>query len=577
MHRNGDSRRLSGIAVALVALLLGLAAPAHAQRVFALTDTTPPRIVSFDSGNPGSLLSDVGVSGLLAGEVPQGIDVRPTTGRLYLLAVTATGGARVMEVDPGTGATSNPVVLTAAFGDDNPFTTLDTSAGVGVDFNPVPDLAGNPSFRVITGNDQNMRVRVSTGEATTDTNINPAAVSIVASAYTNNDLDPATGTTLYGFDQTADALVVTANANGGTYITVGSGSGVSPASSSVGLDVSPTNAAYLSATAGAGANLYAMNLTTGTATPIGPIGDGTLPVKDISVRANLVAFGSPTATVPEGGGSVTLSINRFFPIASSTVRYQAAGGSASEGSDYPPTTGTVSFGPDETSKTISIPVSNDTADESDETVVVTLSDASEGPGQFPSYVISPGSATVTILDDDASPPPPPRCAVVQTGTNGVDTLVGGAGGDRLNGRGGADSLVGGLGDDCLFGGSGNDHLSGGAGADRLRGGTGNDVVSAGDGNDSAAGEAGRDRVLGGNGNDRLGGGSGNDSLSGGAGNDRLTGGSGRNRLAGGRGNDTLQARNRRVETVNCGPGRDRAVVDRRDRTRGCERVSRARR
>jgi Ca2+-binding RTX toxin-like protein len=64
---------------------------------------------------------------------------------------------------------------------------------------------------------------------------------------------------------------------------------------------------------------------------------------------------------------------------------------------------------------------------------------------------------------------------------------------------------------------------------------------------------------------------------GGAGNDRMAGNGGRNRLSGGRGNDRINSVNGRRDTVKCGRGgRDRARVDRSDRTRGCERVIRAR-
>ncbi|MBX9609489.1 MAG: hypothetical protein K2Y51_24990 [Gammaproteobacteria bacterium] len=97
------------------------------------------------------------------------------------------------------------------------------------------------------------------------------------------------------------------------------------------------------------------------------------------------------------------------------------------------------------------------------------------------------------------------------GTNGKNTLTGGASADVLLGLGG---------DDRLTGGGGNDRLDGGAGNDRLDGGTGND------------------RLEGGAGNDKLDGGAGNDTLIGGAGNDTLTGGVGRDTLRGDAGIDT---------------------------------------
>ncbi len=58
--------------------------------------------------------------------------------------------------------------------------------------------------------------------------------------------------------------------------------------------------------------------------------------------------------------------------------------------------------------------------------------------------------------------------IVGGGTgNSVDTLIGGAGNDNLNGGGGADTLTGGAGNDNLTGGDGADTLTGGGGADRF--------------------------------------------------------------------------------------------------------------
>ena len=179
---------------------------------------------------------------------------------------------------------------------------------------------------------------------------------------------------------------------------------------------------------------------------------------------------------------------------------------------------------------------------------------------------------------------PGNCANVRNGTGAAETLTGTDAGDNLFGFAGNDVLNGLAGVDCLIGGPGNDRMNGGDGTDTLEGNSGNDLALGGAGNDRANGGSGRDRLSGGAGNDRLNGVGGNDSLSGGAGNDtlsgstgndKLSGGSGKNRYSGGSGNDTINARNRRKrETVDCGPGRDRATVDRGDRVKRCERVRR---
>jgi uncharacterized delta-60 repeat protein len=123
-----------------------------------------------------------------------------------------------------------------------------------------------------------------------------------------------------------------------------------------------------------------------------------------------------------------------------------------------------------------------------------------------------------------------RCRGELSGSSGRDFgLRGTSSADAIFGRGGADRIAGLGGGDCLNGGSGGDVISGGAGNDIVNGDSGADVIRAG---------------------------------------------SGRNVIRGGSGADRINARNRVRDVVNCGTGRDRATVDRADRVRGCEVVSR---
>jgi hypothetical protein len=117
-------------------------------------------------------------------------------------------------------------------------------------------------------------------------------------------------------------------------------------------------------------------------------------------------------------------------------------------------------------------------------------------------------------------------------------------------------------------------LVGTNGADTLRGGAAGEVVFGLGGRDRIEGRGGHDCLLGDEGNDVLRGQSGNDRLTGGAGADTLVGGRGVNAYDAGPGSDFVDARNGKRELVRCGGGRDRARVDRRDRVRDCERVSR---
>ena len=99
--------------------------------------------------------------------------------------------------------------------------------------------------------------------------------------------------------------------------------------------------------------------------------------------------------------TVTLSGNTDnLPVSS---HYQTADGTATSGSDYDAVSGTLTFAPGETSKTINVPVNGDTTVEDDETLTLELSDV-----QFATPAAL--SATGTIVDDDFAGYPRPQGA-----------------------------------------------------------------------------------------------------------------------------------------------------------------------
>ena len=79
-----------------------------------------------------------------------------------------------------------------------------------------------------------------------------------------------------------------------------------------------------------------------------------------------------------------------------------------------------------------------------------------------------------------------------------------------------------------------------------------------------------DVIYGLGGNDTLLGGAGDDRIYGGPGNDVITPGAGADHVYGGPGSDTIYAADGERDVIDCGPGRDRAVVDPVDKTVGCE-------
>ncbi len=90
--------------------------------------------------------------------------------------------------------------------------------------------------------------------------------------------------------------------------------------------------------------------------------------------APTVSFATSTYSANEGDATklVTVSLSRAAATAVS-VRYATSNGTALSGSDYTATTGTLTFAIGETSKTFSIPITNDVALELTETVNLTLS------------------------------------------------------------------------------------------------------------------------------------------------------------------------------------------------------------
>ena len=79
-----------------------------------------------------------------------------------------------------------------------------------------------------------------------------------------------------------------------------------------------------------------------------------------------------------------------------TVAYATSNGTATAGSDYTATSGTLTISAGATSGTFNVPVLADALDEDNETATITLSNATNA-------TISDSTATLTITDDDATP------------------------------------------------------------------------------------------------------------------------------------------------------------------------------
>jgi uncharacterized repeat protein (TIGR01451 family) len=200
------------------------------------------------------------------------------------------------------------------------------------------------------------------------------------------------------------------------------------------------------------------------------------------------------------------------------------------------------------------------------TVTIVLAGTTVGATVHHVITASAGGPTMTasvdtvITEPSVAPPPvaltSPVCGNVLRGGRDDDVVSGTAFGDTIFGLEGSDLLRGSDGADCLWGGEGDDVLDGDGGDDQLWGGNG------------------RDRLVGGAGNDVLRGGLKRDVILGGDGDDQLLPGTGQDLVRAGFGNDVISARDGSRDVIECGPGNDAVTADRRDRLRGCERVSR---
>jgi len=276
------------MALTCVAALAGVT---RAQNIYAVTDTST--LIRFNPATPGTVITVGTVSGITTGTL-QSIDFRPATGALYGVSYDPTSNAAQLYT-----INLNNAVATAV---GAPVTLTGTSGAtrVSVDFNPVVDL-----LRVVTSgtaNTTNYRINPTTGALVAqDTNLafatgDPNAgqtPTVSAIAYSNNT-PGASATTLYGYNFNNDALVRIGSVGGspvspntGQVFTVGS-SGQAATTETIGLDITGTNTAFLSASVGGfNDSLFTVDLNTGAATLVGQIGSG-VDVLDIAVTAAAV-------------------------------------------------------------------------------------------------------------------------------------------------------------------------------------------------------------------------------------------------------------------------------------------------
>lgn len=228
--------------------------------------TPDQSLVSFRTCRPGRFTAVGAISGLQGADTRLvGIDFRVQDGLLYGVA----NGGGIYTLDLGSAAATKVSQLTAALDGDR----------FGVDFNPAAN-----ALRIVSDKGQNLRHPFALPEPRTTLvdlalNYTPGvtALGIVGAAYTNNDLDLNTGTTLFGIDATLDQVALQAPPNNGSL--AATGKLMADVDAAVGFDIysrlkngaTVGNRAVATMSSGGVAGLYTVDLLTGKASLVAPL------------------------------------------------------------------------------------------------------------------------------------------------------------------------------------------------------------------------------------------------------------------------------------------------------------------
>jgi hypothetical protein len=234
---------------------------------------------AFKTNTPGTLDWVSDIAGFTGGDTRLvGVDIRPKNGVLY--GVGDHGGIYTVPNLPGSDSMMHLTYV-------GRLTVALSGTSFGVDFNPAVDR-----LRVISDNGQNLRHDVDGNSTIKDMplTLNGApATGVTAAAYTNNDNNADTVTTLFDIDTTNDQVAIQAPANNGTLnptgklgVAAGTNAGADIfADLSAGKTVSNTAFATLLPSGGR-QSFYMFDPLTGTATLVGAF-PSIAPVTDIAI------------------------------------------------------------------------------------------------------------------------------------------------------------------------------------------------------------------------------------------------------------------------------------------------------
>jgi hypothetical protein len=233
---------------------------------------------AFQTNAPGTLNWVRDVMGFVGDTRLIGIDFRVQNGLLY--AVGDKGGIYTITVDPN----ASWVSLTKV----SQLTVPLYGTSFGVDFNPAADR-----LRVISDNGQNLRHNLNDHTTIEDLSLNlnaAPAKGVTGAAYTNNDLNADTATTLFDIDTVNDQVEIQAPPNNGSLnptgkltVDVSLNAGFDIFSDlSAGKTVTNTAFGAFVPTGGTRASFYMVDVLTGAATKVGDF-PSIAPVNEVAV------------------------------------------------------------------------------------------------------------------------------------------------------------------------------------------------------------------------------------------------------------------------------------------------------
>jgi hypothetical protein len=361
--------------------------------------TSSDELLVLNSATPGTIAHATPITGLQSGESILGIDVRPATGQLYALG----SSNRLYTLDPATGAARQVGSGT--------FAVPLLGVAFGFNFDPVAD-----QIRVVSDADQNLRLDPNTGAVIdgdpstsgTQTDSWLSATYTVGLGYTNA-VAGAKATTAYGIDGLNGWLVMVGGPNGNPSPSLGQVTQVGPLGVTIDwtpvpaapFDISPAGTPFTALQIGGQDSLFAINLTTGAATALGPIGTGTDKIVGLAAAPPELLALAPTGTSePASAGSFQITVVRTGSTAGQvTVDYGTADGTALAGQDYAPTAGTLVFPPGAASETVTIPILRDTPNTGPRMFGLGLGNPTGGAS-----LGNPSTTVLTILESGSTPP-----------------------------------------------------------------------------------------------------------------------------------------------------------------------------